>query len=271
MEKEDIEIKLLLDSIKVKYGHDFTQYAPASLARRIKKCIEDAGFNSITEMISAVISDREIFNNFFYCLSVNVTGMFRDPLFFKELRKSILPYLDTYSFLKVWSAGVATGQEIYSLAILFKEENLYKKTQFYATDFNDKVLDQAEEGIYNTDIIQLSAQNYQESGGKGSFSNYYHEKYDSVIFDRLLKENIAFANHNLVTDKVFGEMNIILCRNVMIYFNQDLQNQVLQLFYDSLCYNGFLCLGNKESLNFSIVENLFEPICKKQKIYKKVR
>lgn len=269
MDNEELEITLLLDAMRYRYGYDFRGYAKASLTRRIKKGLAGTKFERISEMIPAIIYDKEFFVEFVRNLAVHVTEMFRDPLFFRALREEVVPYLKTFPFIKIWSAGIATGEEVYSLAILLKEEGLYEKATIYATDFNDIVLEKAQKGIYPAELIKKSTRNYQDSGGKKSFGSYYHADYDSAIFDRTLKENIVFANHNMVTDSVFGEMNLILCRNVLIYFDTNLQNRVFQLFFDSLRANGFLCLGNKETLEFSGVKEHFVVFAKGQKIFQK--
>ncbi len=266
-DKEDIEIKILLEAVRLRHGYDFRQYAAASLARRIRKCLSDSGLSRISDMIPLIIHDKDFFQGFLHNLSVNVTQMFRDPNFFLTLRRKIVPYLDTFPFIKIWSVGVASGEEVYSLAIILKEEGVYKKALIYATDFNDTVLNRAQKGIYSADSIQTSTVNYQKAGGKTSFAEYYHADYDSVILDRSLKKNIVFANHNLATDSVFGEMNLILCRNVLIYFNKDLQDRVLELLRASLRPHGFLCLGTRESVEFSRVAHDFEPVDKTQRIF----
>lgn len=269
MDNQEIEITLLLDAMRLRYGYDFTGYARASLTRRINKGLEESGFSTISELIPQIIYDKDFFTNFVKHLSVHFTEMFRDPEFYKTLRENVIPYLNTYPFVKIWSAGISTGEEVYSLAILLKEEGLYDKVQIYATDFSDIVLEKAKRAIYPKDLIKRSTLNYQEAGGKRSFADYYHADYESAIFDRSLKDNIVFANHNLVTDSVFGEMNLILCRNVMIYFGIDLQGRVVKLFSDSLRNNGFLCLGTKETLEFSEVKNNFVTLVSGQKIYQK--
>ena len=271
MENEEIEIKVLLEAVKLKYGYDFSGYADASLARRIKKSMEEANYKNISELIPHILYNKDDFHSFFLNLSVNVTEMFRDPLFFLALREKVIPYLKTFPFIKIWSAGSSTGEEVYSLAILLKEEGLYDKTMIYATDFNDVVLDLAKKGIYSIDNIKKHTLNYQKSGGKTSFGNYYHADYDLAIFDKSLKENIVFANHNLVTDEIFGEMNLILCRNVLIYFNMELQDRVFTLFKDSLRTNGILALGSRETIEFSSIAKDFVPMVKERKIYQKKR
>ncbi|CCK79626.1 CheR: chemotaxis protein methyltransferase [Desulfobacula toluolica Tol2] len=269
MDNEEIEIKVLMEAVRLRYGYDFSQYAGASLTRRVKKCMSDAGVKNISDMIPHIIHDKRFFSSFLYNLSVNVTEMFRDPKFFLSLRTKVMPYLKTFPFIKVWSVGVSTGEEVYSLAIVLKEEGLYEKSLIYATDFNDIVLKTAQKGIYSGDDIKKSTLNYQRAGGKKSFGTYYHADYDSVIIDRSLKKNIVFANYNLATDNVFGEMNLIFCRNVLIYFNKDLQERVLKLFKTSLCNHGFLCLGSRETIDFSDISYFFVPVVKKQRIFQK--
>jgi len=197
--------------------------------------------------------------------------MFRDPSFYSSLREKVIPVLKTYPFIKIWHAGCATGEEVYSMAILLKEENLLSKTMLYATDLDDKVLKTAREGIYPLDKIKEYTQNYQKVHGNSSFSDYYTAKYEAAIMDRSLRKNIVFSQHNLVTDGVFGEMNLIICRNVLIYFDKDLQNRVLQLFHDSLTRKGILCLGSKETIKFSKVKDLFTEYDGKEKIYKRIK
>ena len=195
--------------------------------------------------------------------------MFRDPLFYKAIRDEIIPIIKTYPFFKIWHAGCSSGEEVYSMAIILKEEGIYDRAQIYATDFNQQVLKKAKEGIYHIDKIKEYTRNYQKAGGVNSFSDYYMAKYDSVILDKSLKKNIVFADHNLVSDSVFGEMNMIVCRNVLIYFNSDLQKNVVKLFEESLRPGGFLCLGSKENLKLSGSFSDFKVIDDKEKIYKK--
>ncbi|QUH25400.1 CheR family methyltransferase [Serpentinicella alkaliphila] len=269
LENEDIEIKLLVEGIFLKYGHDFRNYSKAHIKRRILRRLSIAGLKSITEMLYKVLYDRSFFELLLMDFSINVTEMFRDPSFYKALRKEVIPILNTYPFIKIWHAGCATGEEVYSMAILLKEEGLYERCKIYATDFNEKVLDKAKEGIYPIDSIKEYTYNYQQSGGLSTFSDYYMSKYDSVIMDKDLKEKIIFADHNLVTDGVFGEMHIIICRNVLIYFNRELQNNVINLFYESLCHGGILCLGSKESVKFSSCEYKLKPIDFQERIFQK--
>jgi chemotaxis protein methyltransferase CheR len=225
--------------------------------------------SSISALIHEVLYHQEVLDALLLDFSINVTEMFRDPAFYLTIRKEIVPVLRTYPFLKIWHAGCATGEEVYSLAILLKEEGLYNRVQLYATDFNEFVLAKAAEGIYSVELIKDYTANYQQAGGLRSFSDYYSALYESVIMHQSLKDKVVFADHNLVTDGVFGEMNMIICRNVLIYFNRELQDRVVKLFVDSLCPGGFLCLGSKESLKFSKYFDKFDVMIEKEKIYRK--
>ena len=269
LEKEHMEISLLTKAIRRCYGYDFCHYARASLRRRILQGCQRLKVKHISELISKILYEPDVFAELLKDFSVVVTEMFRDPHFYAVLRKKVIPVLKTYPFIKVWHAGCATGEEVYSLAIVLKEEGLYDRTQIYATDFNDEALNSAKEGIFAMKNVKLFTENYQKAGGKQSLSDYYHGKYDSIIMEQSLKENITFANHNLSTDYSFSDMNLILCRNVMIYFDRKLQNRVLKLFADSLQHNAFLCLGNKETLVFSEIKNQFIGFDKKEKIYQR--
>lgn len=266
---EELEIYLLLEAIYRKYGYDFRNYAQASLKRRIRNALNKTDIQYISELIPNIIHDKNLFHEVLTEFSVPVTEMFRDPIFYQAFRFRVIPYLKTYPFIKIWHAGCATGEEVYSLAILLKEEGLYDRSTIFATDFNENALETAKEGIYRLDNVRYYTGNYQKAGGKQAFSDYYYAgDYDSVIMNNALKKNITFANHNLASDGVFGEMHVILCRNVMIYFDKILQNRVLNLFYKSLVRQGFLCLGTKESLHFSTVENEFEELEPDYRIYR---
>jgi len=268
-ENENIEIEMLLEAIYRKYGYDFRSYSRASIKRRILHRLAISRLKSISELQHRVLYHIEFFEKLLMDFSINVTEMFRDPEFYKTLVKEIIPVLQTFPYIKIWHAGCSTGEEVYSMAIILKEEGLYDRTQIYATDFNEVVLRQARQGIFPLERIKDYTYNYQRSGGKESFANYYTAKYDSAIVDQSLKKNIVFAGHNLATDGVFGEMNMIVCRNVLIYFKKNLQNHVLGLFKASLRHHGFLCLGTKESLMFTEHENDFEAVAGKVKIYRK--
>ena len=269
IDNENIEIQLLLEAMYLKYGYDFRDYARASVKRRLAHRFKLSGFENFAEMQHRILYDREFFEQVLLDLSINVTEMFRDPSFYQALRKEVISILKTYPFVKIWHAGCSTGEEAYSMAILLQEEGLYNRSQIYATDFNDVVLQKAKQGIYPVELVKDYTLNYQRAGGKTSFVEYYTAHHNSIILNRSLKKNIVFANHNLETDGVFGEMHLILCRNVLIYFNRDLQNRVIKLFYESLCRHGIVCLGSKESLRFSAHADLFENVVADEKIYQK--
>jgi chemotaxis protein methyltransferase CheR len=268
-ELENIEVDLLLDGIYRRYGHDLRNYARASIQRRIQSFSETSGCNTISELIPKLLHDPTCFERFLHECSITVTEMFRDPQAFQSIRQQVVPYLKTHPHVRVWHAGCATGEEAYSLAILLKEEALFERATIFATDFNDIALHKARQGIYSIDDIKTYTSNYQQAGGSDSFADYYHAHYNSIAINNTLKENITFANHNLATDSVFSETHLILCRNVLIYFNAELQNRVLSLFCDSLVHGGFLCLGSKESLLFTDVKEQFKEIDKKWRIYQK--
>lgn len=266
---ESIEIGLLLEAVYQRYGYDFRSYAGASIDRRTRQFMSHAGFSRISEMIPRVLYDENLFSELVQYFSIAVTEMFRDPFVYRAIRDEIVPLLRTWHHIKVWHAGCSTGEEVYSLAIVLKEEGLYDRVTIYGTDFNDSSLDKAKAGIYSPESIQEATRNYQKAGGHFSFSRYYHSRYDAVQMDVGLREKITWANHNLVTDKVFGEMHLVFCRNVLIYFNRDLQNRALRLFTESIAHGGFLCLGTKEDLQFSEVATQYEVVNNKAKIYKK--
>jgi chemotaxis protein methyltransferase CheR len=264
------ELNELLESIRFLYGYDFTEYAEASVIRRISHFMKTHKMDAVQDLGKAILRDEELFAHFVQEFTVNVTEMFRDPPFYKSLRENVIKRLATYPFIKVWIAGCSTGEELYSIAILLKEEGLLERSVIYATDINQKVLQTAKEGVYSIDLMKTYIKNYHKSGGKNSFSDYYIAKYNAVLLDKSLKQNIVFAVHNLAIDKSFNEFQLILCRNVLIYFNQNLQNKVINLFYDSLCPLGILALGNKESLLFTDKKKKFDDVDKKEKIFIKV-
>ena len=266
---EDLEVNLLLEAIYQRYGYDFKHYAKSTIKRRIKYFQQQSDSETISAMIPRLIHDNDFFERFVREFSITVTDMFRDPKVYLCLREKVAPRLHTYPYIKTWDAGCATGEEVYSLAILLLEEGLYEKATLFATDFNDAALEHAREGVYGLDNVKQFTANYQQSGGKKSFSEYYHAHYGSILLNQSLKKNITFANHNLVTDSVFGEMHLILCRNVFIYFDRVLQNRVLSLFYDSLVEGGYLCLGSKESLMFYDVARHFEAVDERCRIFRK--
>lgn len=268
---KDIEVDLLLEAIFERYGHDFRNYARASINRRVKRFLSDSGCKTVSEMIPRLLHEKAFFEKMVRYFSITVTEMFRDPPVYQSIRKQVVPVLKTYPYIRAWNAGCATGEEAYSLAILLKEEGMYERTTLFATDFNDEALEKAREGIYLPENVKEATANYQKAGGINSFSDYYHARYGAVAIDPSLKKNITFANHNLVTDSVFSEMHLILCRNVLIYFSKPLQDRVLKLFSESLVPNGFLCLGTRESIAFSEVAEHFKPINEKLRIFQKKR
>ena len=268
-EIEEIEVGLLLDAIRRRYGYDFSNYTPASLKRRIRNMTAQSSYPSISAMIPPLLASPSFGAKLIYSLSVTVSEMFRDPEFFRAMREQVIPHLKTYPFVRIWHAGCATGEEVYSLAIVLKEEDFYDRATIFATDFNDLALDKARQGIYPLERMREYTANYQRSGGTGSFARYFRTGYDAAILDNTLKKNIAFANHNLVADGVFSEMHLVICRNVLIYFNKTLQDQVLRLFHETLVHGGILALGSKESIQFSQVADNFKPLSGKWKIYQK--
>lgn len=264
------ELKGLLLEIRSTYGYDFTDYAEASFKRRVSHFMIKRKMTTLKELRSAIAINDEAFEEFVRDISVTVTEMFRDPFFYKALREKVMPRLNTYPVIKVWIAGCATGEEVYSMAILLKETGLLDRSIIYATDMNQDSLQIARQGIYHIGDMKKYTENYLKAGGQYDFSSYYMAKFSHVIFDQSLRKNILFSPHNLVTDKSFNEFQLIICRNVLIYFNQDLQNRVLNLFYGSLCHFGYLGLGNKESLLFTDRRNLFREIDNREKIFMKI-
>ncbi len=265
----DIEVDSLLGIIKNVYGYDFNNYSRAHIKRRIMKNLVDNHMVSVSQIQDKLLRDPAYATELFHDLSIRVTEMFRDPDFFHAIRTEVIPFLKTWSHIRIWNAGCSTGEEVYSMAILLKEEGLYDRVQIYATDFNQSSLDQAKAGIYRTEQMKKYARNYQNSGSTKAFSDYYYAEHDMAILDSDLKKNIIWANHNLVTDSDFAEMHMILCRNVMIYFDKQLQNRVHDLFHNCLVNGGVLCLGSKETIQFSSHERAYEAISKQHKIYKK--
>jgi chemotaxis protein methyltransferase CheR len=268
---ERIEIELLLEGIFRQYGFDFRAYAYSSIRRRIWKRITAEHLENVSALQERVLHDPRMMERLLLDLSVNVTAMFRDPGFYAAFRAEVIPLLRTYPFIRIWHAGCSTGEEVYSMAILLQEEGLYDRSRLYATDINEVVLQQAKAGIFPLERMQEYTENYIRAGGKRSFSEYYTAKYDGALFTPALRQNVVFSQHNLVTDRSFSEFNVVLCRNVLIYFDKTLQKRVHGLFYESLVNFGILCLGSKESLKFSEYEECYDQISKMEKIYRKVR
>ncbi|HIG44655.1 MAG: protein-glutamate O-methyltransferase CheR [bacterium] len=268
---EDLEIDLLFEAIFKRYGHDFRDYGRASIKRRVMHFLAQSGYKKVSEMIPRLLHEKAFFESMIRTFSISVTEMFRDPHVYQHIRTQVIPVLKTYPFIRAWNAGCATGEEAYSLAILLKEEGMLERTRLFATDFNDELIEKAKEGIYQSKKVKEFASNYQKTGGMNSFSEYYNAQDEAIAIDPSLKKNITFANHNLVTDNVFSEMHLILCRNVLIYFNKSLQDRVLKLFSESLVPKGYLCLGTRESIQFSNVRGNFKTFDNGRRIYQKER
>ncbi len=267
-EAEDVEVELFIRALQLRHGYDFSQYTRASFKRRVQNLVSSHGFATIGDLTARVLRDDAFLAPLVAGLSVPVSEMFRNPSVFQALRQEVFPLLASYPHLNVWQAGCAFGEEVYSLAILLEEAGLYDRTQIYATDFNDAALGRAQEGIFPLREARTYSENYLAAGGSGSLADYYHARYEHIKLDERLKRNITFANHNLVADGVFCEPHLILCRNVLIYFTDTLQNRVLGLFRDSLIRGGFLCLGNKETLDFAPVAKDFTAINQRARIFR---
>jgi chemotaxis protein methyltransferase CheR len=266
---EDIEIRLLLEAVFRKYHYDFRGYAMASVKRRLIQARDHfkcANFSALQDMI---LHDPGMMTAMLPYLTVQVSELFRDPLYFKAIREKVVPHLKTYPSLKVWIAGCSTGEELYSFAILFREEGLFDRTLFYATDINHDALKKAEAGVYSLDRIKLFTENHRLSGGRGSLSDYYNAAYGAASFDKTLRKNVVFSDHSLATDAVFAETQLVSCRNVLIYFDRELQDRAITLFKGSLARKGFLGLGSKETLRFSSSADAFSDFEHTERIYQK--
>jgi chemotaxis protein methyltransferase CheR len=271
LELESLELGLLLEAVYRRYGYDFREYAPASLKRRVARRMREERLPSITALTDRLLHDPGCMERLLLDLSVNVTAMFRDPHFYVAFAKHVVPQLRTYPFTRIWVAGCSTGEEVYSLAILLAEHELYERTRIYATDINQAVLEQAHEGVYPVDRMREYTENYVSAGGSRAFSEYYVAAYGSALFDSRLRENVIWAQHNLAQERSFNEFHVILCRNVLIYFDRSLQNRVHRLFHESLVRFGTLCLGNKESIRFSGFEDRYEELDAEARLYRRVK
>ena len=267
---EALELELLLEAIYRHYGYDFRGYARTSIRRRVAKLMHDEQLSTISGLQERVLHDASAWERFLQGISVSVSAMFRDPGFFLAFRRTAVPLLRTYPFIRIWQAGCSLGEEAYSLAILLEEEGLYDRSLIYATDINEATLRQAREAIFPADLMQKYTQNYLVSGGHRSFSEYYTARYDYAVMRPALRRNIVFSQHNLVSDGAFNEFNVIMCRNVMIYFNRELQERTHALFYSSLATFGILGLGAKESLRLLPQESLYEPLEIGEKLYRRI-
>ncbi|WP_199137601.1 CheR family methyltransferase [Pedobacter sp. ASV12] len=263
------ELHSLIHLIKKVHGFDFENYSTASLKRRVSRIMELERLD-YADLVNILTNDQHYFDHFLTEITVNVTEMFRDPAFYKSFAAHAIPYLSSYQHIKVWHAGCSTGEELYSFAILFKEHHLYQRSFFYGTDINPNALEQAKEGIYDLRQMKLYSENYRATGSIHSLGTYYTAKYDAASMIRALKKNTLFSVHNLVTDGPFNEFQVIVCRNVLIYFNTLLQTKVIELFYNSLATFGFLCLGSKETIRNTDLLKHFKVIDQKNNIYQKI-
>jgi chemotaxis protein methyltransferase CheR len=260
----------LLDAIFQKYQYDFRGYAEASLRRRVRTALTHFGCETVARLQARVMAEPKVFTRLLHFLTVQVSDLFRDPSYFRSIRERVVPYLRTYPSLKIWIAGCATGEEAYSFAIVLAEEGLLDRTLIYATDINPDSLEAAEEGIYSTDRFARFSENYLLAGGRGSLSDYYTARYSSAVLDRKLKKSILFSDHSLATDSAFAEVELVSCRNVLIYFERNLQDRALGVLRDSLCRKGFLGLGQKETLRFSGHAGAFAEFIHADRIYQRL-
>jgi len=265
----DIEMQLLLDAVYLKYHCDFRGYAGASMKRRLTAAMTRFRCDTLSQLQDKVLHEPEVFPQLMDYLTVQVSDMFRDPGYFRSLREKVIPLLRTYPSLKIWVAGCSAGEEVYSLAILLREEGLLERALIYATDINPTALKKAEAGVYELERIAGFSANYQKAGGRTSLSDYYTAAYGRAVFDKSLRQHIVFSDHSLATDSVFAEMHLVSCRNVLIYFNRQLQERALGLFRESLCRKSFLGLGAKESLRFSSHAEAFDEIVREDRIFQK--
>jgi chemotaxis protein methyltransferase CheR len=266
---EDIELALLLEAIFQKYNYDFRHYAMASIKRRMSQAKQKFGCRSYSALQDLVLHDESVLPGLLGYLTVQVSEMFRDPSYFLALREQVLPHLRTWPSLKVWVAGCSSGEELYSLVILFREEGLENRTMFYATDINPEALARAQAGVYEMNRIPQFTENHRKAGGKSSLSDYYTAAYGGAVFDKSLRNRVVFSDHSLVSDAVFAEMQLISCRNVLIYFVREMQDRVIGLFRDSLSQQGFLGLGAKETVRFTEHATAFSEFNRTERIYRK--
>jgi chemotaxis protein methyltransferase CheR len=264
-----LEVKLLVEAIHQRYHYDFRGYSPASLARQLNRAQERFGCRSLSMLQHRVLHEPTVMPELVNLLTIQVSDLFRDPSYFRTLREHVVPHLVTYPSIKVWIAGCGDGEELYSLAILFREEGLSSRTIFYATDINQSALRKAEAGVYDIERLPLFTENHQRSGGKTSLSSYYTAAYGAAVFDRSLCENVVFADHSLASDQVFAEVHLVSCRNVLIYFDRELQDRAIGIFNDALVRGGFLGLGAQESVRFSRHFSQFREFSMKDRIYRK--
>ncbi len=265
----EAEVERIIEVVFDKRGMDFSGYSRASFLRRIQRITDQDSNGEFEGVIQRITEDKQYFDQFVKEVTVNVTEMFRDPSFFLAIRKKVLPALAHHQKIRLWHAGCSTGEEVYSIATLLHETNLLERSVIHGTDLNSDVLKKAKSGVYSDKNIQEHTANYQRSGGEGNFSDYYKSAYGNTVFKESFREKMVFSEHNLVTDGSFGEFNLVMCRNVLIYFQKPLQSRVIRIFKESLAPGGFLCLGSKESLMFAADHDAFEEVDASQKIYRK--
>jgi len=265
----DIELRLLMEAIYLKYSYDFRDYTGASQKRRVLHALAQFKLPSISALQERVLHEPAMFAQLLQYLTIPVSEMFRDPAYFLALRRQVVPVLHTYASLKIWVAGCSTGEEVFSLAILLHEEGLLERTRIYATDINPASLEKARQGIFPLEAIRSYTANYQRAGGQRAFSDYYTAAYEAARFDPGLCADVIFADHSLATDSVFAETQLVSCRNVLIYFNRQLQDRALGLFHESLCHRGFLGLGAKESIDFSGYAGRFDVLARSERLFRK--
>lgn len=266
----EIEVECLLEALYLKWGYDFRAYSRASLRRRVARYATETRYLRLADLQHDLIRDAQLCQHFVRGLTINVTDMFRDPGFYKVLREQVIPELKSHPFLKIWHAGCSTGEEAYSMSILLQEEGLGDRAVIYATDINSRVLEQARQGIYHEKQWLTACENYQAGGGRGQLEDFVSRAYERFMMDPILKKNIVFTQHDLVTDQVFGEMQLVICRNVLIYFRRELQDRVLALFYQSLDMGGFLGLGVKESLGSFRQQHRFRPVDAAMRVFQRI-
>ncbi len=266
----EVEVECLMEALFLSWGYDFREYSRASLRRRVARYLSDNSFERVADLQHELIRDKKRCHHFVRGITVNVTDMFRDPVFYKVIREQVIPILKSHPFIKIWHAGCSTGEEAYSMAILLQEEGLGDRSVIYATDINSQVLEQASKGVYHDKMLAAAKENYLASGAKANFEDFVSVGYERFLIDPVLKQKIVFTQHDLVTDQVFGEMQMVICRNVMIYFRRELQAKVLTLFHDSLDIGGFLGLGIKESLSSFPNRDRFRVIDESARVYQRV-
>jgi chemotaxis protein methyltransferase CheR len=266
----DIELRLLLEAIYLRFHHDFRSYSMASLRRRVAAALPELGCATISALQEKLLHEPDSFSRLLGFLTVQVSELFRDPSFFRAFRERVVPELRTYPSIKIWVPGCSAGEEVYSLAIILREEGLFDRAILYGTDINTEALAQAESGVYPLERLAEFSKNYLLAGGKSSLSGYYTAGYGRAIFDRSMRAQLVFSDHSLATDGVFAEVQAITCRNVLIYFDDALQERALDLFQRSLCRRGFLGLGSRETLRFSRYAPLFEEVEREERIYRRL-